>query len=874
MNASEVYDAGIDSLARGLHDWIVADWTDGPLSWRSFFPVPRELPVQGWKIHVSAAAHESSALLASVCRSLLDCRLAFKLPRRLADLVFLNSGDAGIELLGKIVTVYPRDDASLRNAIEILDAAWPSTRGPEVQTDLHLRPRSAVSLRYGVFGSASVHTSSTGMLSFGLVDAHGVLTCDTRRTDGQQWPHAPLAPLEVCPPEPHPVRIHHVVTIDGIPFLPLAQLADTPRARTFLGADTASLQTLVLKVGRRGVAGDSTGADISALLEREFRVLRMLQTDHDLAPRALGWSNESGWPALLTEDFRGENLSELRREELISCLPGLAEALARLHARGIVHGDIKLENAVRRNPGVGLIDFELAAFEGAAARRGGTRGHRAPEVQAGAPAAPARDIFALGACVAQAVLGVPVALLPEGRERLAALLRNEGQAQAAECVTWLMHPDASLRPSAAAAAQALRSNAPCWAAPRSGNRRPTRSPERRWCLRASVDAGMSVSSFSTDRHAGSGWRNAHFMRSFECEGINLGAAGIILGLLTIDRAAARRDFEYQAARGAAWLSGRLAETGCAGFFTGNAGVAVALAAAGLRFCDGNALVASARRFEAACLDDREIDLFSGRAGVVWAASFLKELLGDSAPLDRVAPLARDLLGSARLDAGIPTWQRGSTQGVSYLGCAHGSAGIAMALASWAHNTGDAATLDLARETFRAIFRHARTPDGRAIRIRLDGDKHHAVGNWCHGVAGCLWALLQAFGDDPQLGDEIDAAVDCLAKAPSVGTATYCHGLAGQLELWRMLSTVPRFSALGRARSAQAVRALRHMRRLEEGRCCWSSDDPDIVTPDLWIGFLGPASALAMHAARCTAPLLSPSWVARLGGMQPASRGVL
>ncbi len=49
----------------------------------------------------------------------------------------------------------------------------------------------------------------------------------------------------------------------------------------------------------------------------------------------------------------------------------------------------------------------------------------------------------------------------------------------------------------------------------------------------------------------------------------------------------------------------------------------------------------------------------------------------------------------------------------------------------------------------------------------------------------------------------------------------------------------------------------------EGRCAWTSDDPAIVTPDLWVGFLGPASALARHAAGLRDALLSPAGLARI-----------
>lgn len=71
------------------------------------------------------------------------------------------------------------------------------------------------------------------------------------------------------------------------------------------------------------------------------------------------------------------------------------------------------------------------------------------------------------------------------------------------------------------------------------------------------------------------------MRSFECEGINISAAGIIFGLMTIDRTNSRHDHIKEIELGASWLASRTAVGNAAGLFTGNAGVALVLAITGL-----------------------------------------------------------------------------------------------------------------------------------------------------------------------------------------------------------------------------------------------------------------------------------------------------
>ena len=71
----------------------------------------------------------------------------------------------------------------------------------------------------------------------------------------------------------------------------------------------------------------------------------------------------------------------------------------------------------------------------------------------------------------------------------------------------------------------------------------------------------------------------------------------------------------------------------------------------------------------------------------------------------------------------------------------------------------------------------------------------------------------------------------------------------------MVTTLPAHRALAQSRTASLVRALRLLWK-PGGHSPWASDHPSLTTPDLWIGFLGPASALALHAREASAPLLS------------------
>lgn len=823
-------------------DWAVRQWRDGSCRWQFHAPLDAPNVAQGWKVHVAVAVGEAAVFARTLAPLLADLRIAFKLPASLDAIAAINAGEGGAEQVGKIATLYPADDTLARRAIHALDRAWPKSAAPAIRTSLHVRPGSAVAFRFGAFDSRNRIVDSRGIIHAAVRLPNDSLVADERIMGGKP-PGGIEPPVPGFAPEVWNDVTGECTAIGDLPLVLLGEIKRTAHSRLLFAAARDSGDTLVVRQRAAGETRYPDDGTAEARIEREFRVLDAIGGDKGCAPRAIAWCG-GDISSLAMEDVEGSLLSELPQEARVRLMPSLAAALAAVHRRGWIHGDVKLENAIARDAKVALIDFELAERIGSPVSGRGTDAYMPPEVASGAPAHPAQDIHALGVSLFHAVTGFPPGLLAPRRGLLADLLRREGAGEAAEVVERMTADDPMERPSAEASVDLLTTLNEGALSPGAKRQPPDDTlldvPRAHQAIEAAVRA---TADFRVEDKGALHWRNTHFQRHFECEAINIGAAGILIGLLAASRASGV-DCRDDIAGAARWLASRPAEGQAAGLFTGNAGVALALAAAGRALGADEYMAASQARLAAAADDEREFDLFSGSAGTLFAAASISELVEDDWPLEFGRIAIAKLESRRDMVEGLTVWRTGG--GPDFLGCAHGSAGIAAALGYWARRTGDRDADALSVATLKALARRAMdTPTEQGMRMRLGSDRSHAPGNWCHGTAGFLWSLLAGPGARAELAEELDWAVASLAALPAIATPTYCHGLAGQLELWQMVSAIERHEALAARKVGRITASLDVMRHRDNGQDIWISDDPSIVTPDLWVGFMGPAAALSL-----------------------------
>jgi serine/threonine protein kinase len=198
----------------------------------------------------------------------------------------------------------------------------------------------------------------------------------------------------------------------------------------------------VLKLAKRPIkAGieSKAGTPVRDRLIGEARLLA--QCDHPNLVRVVDLDVHEGRPFVVMEYVDGRNLEDYARDEPVGprraarLVAELTRAVAYLHARGIVHQDIKPRNVLVDDQGrPRLIDFGLARLRHAWSEdttrwTGGTAAYMSPEQALGRAdrIGPRTDVFGLGGLLYHLLTGRP---LYQGASRISVL----GQAIQAEYI--------------------------------------------------------------------------------------------------------------------------------------------------------------------------------------------------------------------------------------------------------------------------------------------------------------------------------------------------------------------------------------------------------------------------------------------------------
>jgi len=856
----------------------------------------REVPVQGWKLHISACGSSAPEVIRRAVPVLLGESASFKVAVSEEFLNDLNEGHGGLSQVGKFLTVYPNDDAqAVRLAVE-LDKTLEGLRGPRVPSDRPLRTGSLVHYRYGGFTDLFLQTRF-GQILPALRDPEGRLVPDERQSRFMppSWAKDPFVEAGVAADLPAPDRV-----VCGR-YLVVATLHESVRGKVISAVDLVSPRTCLLKHAQRGSLIGSNGRDAWDRLHHESRILARL-SDDERFPQPFDLIEQGDDLYLAITHFEGMTLEQHVHElstsgrftpmpQIFAWAGELARALGTLHGRGIIYRDLKSPNIVVGEDGhLRMVDFEFAYEVGTAISDGrGTRGYISPQQEQEQTPSVADDMYGLGAILYFLASGAEPSLAPRPfdlLDRPLRLLNPEVSDGLQRIVACCLNPIAERRfPSMAAVEAALNAALAEWpegaasvqtkhAAPPALSSSLEFGDDRRKYQKLAENLGDTLCQFAKRSPDGefTSWISTHESRAgIVARDLSLGSAGPVLALADLVHVLNKklhREVLVKAAHSLAEAP-RPATDLLPGLYVGEAGVGTALLRAGIVLGDRELVVkALGQGHLIASLPFASPDLFNGTAGRLRFHIWLWDETSDDHQLRYAKQAGLELVDAAERAEETGAWWTippgyGGLSGSAYLGYAHGAAGIADALLDLFEVTGDEQFFDSARDAAKWIAKHAITTlsDGTGCDWP-DTPGGTSIGPfWCHGAAGIGQFLLHAtsLGVCPEAEGFTFRAAQAAARGARWSGPTQCHGLAGNIEfLLDMHQEMRNHCFLEQA--LELGRLLVAFGREVDGHWVLPSESPTTVTPDYTVGYAGVVACLL----RLSAPSLMPRQLSRRG----------
>lgn len=870
-----------------IRNWRIEQSSDPLKQWLQFRSEPAALPPQGWKLHISASVSSAGSVLRNVLPILLTRSVCFKMAASLKRLSFLNQGSAGKSQIGKFITVYPRNDHEAVELARLLDEVTEGLRGPNIPSDRALHPGSLVYYRYGAFSGKLIIQNNIGLMVPIINTPQQEIEPDQRHVPYQPpaWAVDPFIRAGIAV-EPLPLQ-----RLLNNRYLLVAVIARSMNSTIYLGSDLEIARTCIIK----GPGFAHTTNTSSNKVEHEAQVLKLLAPDPHF-PELFDVLEQDGASYLIIEDLEGETLNSyvnkriargqhLSAQQVITWAQELAGILETLHLKGLVYADLKPSNVIiGADNQLHLIDFELTRpdGDGSAKWKGtGTRGYMSPQQHSGQPVTVSDDIYSFGALLYALVTGAEPSYAPDYLElldrRVEQLRPEVGEHLKAVIVRCLAKNSqdrySSMADLSAALERAKIEDIPL-SVPFGGEAWAESATTHYRELAHRLLDTLCATALQPKKAEGLAWQSAHpISYGYMSRDINTGNGGVILALAELVEAFADQHElgKEVLTEGARWLS--TAPGGISrplpGLYVGESGVGAALLRAG-QVLQSTALIESAveRARLVASLPYGSPDLFNGTAGCLRFHLLVWDETQEQEHLQAAISCGQQLLAMAiRNEAQEFSWaippDYDSLSGQIFTGYAHGAAGIADALLDLAEVTGDEQLLQAVQGVGKWLGRLAVPVLDDESGLNWPGTEGGPATNafWCHGAAGIGRFFLHAAtsGILPEGLHFAARAARTVARGTRIAGPTQCHGLAGNIEFLLDMYQATRDRAyLNEAGSlAQLLEAFGHE---NEGNLVFSSELPNVFTPDYMVGYAG----VAMCFLRLSLPEQLPHQLSRSG----------
>jgi hypothetical protein len=350
-------------------------WAHEPTDvWMHYAPKDDKVPTQGWKIHVSACLEDAERVLDIVWDYCVAHGLAFKFLRNTPVLLMFNSKSAFRGSSGKLMTIYPVDEAQLELTLKELDGLLTGVRGPYILSDLRYGA-GPLFVRYGGFIERHC-LSETGERVLALENDEGVLVPDVR---GPVFATPPWIALPAFL-EPH-LAARNAVRVDDLAYAIESVIQFSNGGGVYLGRHKETGRQVVLKEGRPFAGLDALERDAVTRIRHERDILDRL-AGLDVVPEVLDYLELGDHHFLVLEfvdsgplqrrlvnryplthpDVSAEELAEFA-DWALSMHAGVGRAVQQLHDRGVVFCDLHPDNVLITESGrMVLTDFEVATL--------------------------------------------------------------------------------------------------------------------------------------------------------------------------------------------------------------------------------------------------------------------------------------------------------------------------------------------------------------------------------------------------------------------------------------------------------------------------------------------------------------------------------
>jgi hypothetical protein len=828
---------------------------------------------------VSATVSGVDLLFKRVLPCLVRHRAHFKIAANREAIVQLSDGKFGESQIGKVITVYPRNDLEAVALSRELIARTRGLTGPRIATDLHLG--EVVYARYGSVRPRITH-DRFGQSTELIPDGSGNWIPDLR-------PVPFSCPQGIAIPFPTAVTSEASEQSDARRLLGGRYfVTDALRpglAGSILRAidlrDPKAPTAWVLKQARPHCSADEFGRDRRARLKHEGAVIARLGELEGIACAGEYFEDEdSGYlpisyvpgrtlAELVDQLVTGRSWLALRahvRQRLLRYADQLIRRLRSAHARGVIHRDVAPSNVwIGDNDQVYLLDWECAHVVGSRMPtfRRGTAGFSELSREQRVPAR--RDDWqACARVIAFMLTGLDPASVVHGRAReLAIRLAELTQLRDTRLIELLGHTLAD-EPSGELDAATLLGALDSIACGRTTRRQYSAAPLFTTGAHESVlTEGLEtlVARFRLRLDELRVRRGTHAAAMIDA---HAGIAGLLYVLAAAHRAQAMHLDTALGERAARVLTVPApVSPDLPGLVHGRAGRALAVAAAVQAGCvAANDALRTLLAGELAGRLDWP-DFTHGAAGQGFAALGCARRLGAPELATAAAACASYLVSTQNPDGAwtLPEGAPGPS-GERYTGFAHGAAGIMGFLGSYAAQVNDAAA-DAAWHRAEAwLVSRARRGRGGRWQWPMSDSRPPLSNWWCHGAPGIAMGWLcvaKARGTGAIAEECLRGALDAFPAKCRSDSLGQCHGLAGVGEVY-----LEAYRVLGeecwreRAEDIASVLVVLHRRRSHQP---WHylREEPAGDSDGLMLGTAGILHFLLRHhhpACVASAPLMA------------------